>query len=438
MFLTSLLCCFFISVAKVGKKSEFTYKSVVFYVKLPGGWLFLSNRPVLCRQPSTKTFSPNQKIGIKLPYLPKIAVTAAMTIYLTVTNDLNFDQRMRRICGSLSNAGYQVVLVGRKLPGSRPLESLPYRQRRLSCWFTRGKLFYAEYNLRLFFFLLTKKMDCICAIDLDTILPCLFISRLKKIPRVYDAHELFCEMKEIVTRPGIHRFWKKIERYAVPAFSRGYTVNEPIAAEFARMYGVQYQVVRNVPLLQPIQEKPATERYLLYQGAVNEGRCFETLVPAMATVPCTLVVCGDGNYMQQARDLVAAGQLQDKIIFKGNISPAALRAITEQAYIGVNLVENTGLSNYLSLANKFFDYMHAGIPQLCAGYPAYAAINEKMETAVLITDMSAKNIAAALNNLLQNELEYQRLKANCAKAALLFNWQNEEKILLAFYQQLLG
>lgn len=364
---------------------------------------------------------------------------------------------MMRICASLSKAGYHVVLVGRKLPSSAPLPTASYSQKRLGCWFNKGKLFYAEYNLRLFIFLLFKKMDCICSIDLDTILPCLFISKLKKTKRVYDAHELFCEMKEIVTRPGIQKVWKKIERYALPQFKNGYTVNQPIADEFYKMYGVKYAVIRNVPLLKKNERmvredtnqgedytvvregtNHGGEKYILYQGAVNEARCFESLIPAMKEMDCKLIICGDGNFIQQAKQLAKENTVDDKVIFKGNIAPDELRNITEQAYLGLNLVENTGLSNYLSLANKFFDYIHAGIPQLCAGYPAYASINNEQEVAVLITDMSVKNIALQLNNLLSDELLYQRLQANCIKAKAVYNWQNEEKILLAFYHQLLG
>lgn len=370
--------------------------------------------------------------------MPKIALVSPMTIYLTVTNDLSFDQRMARICTSLSKAGYKVVLVGRTMENSVALKETGYGQHRLRCRFNKGKLFYAEYNLRLFFFLLLKKMDCICAIDLDTILPCLFISRIKNAKRVYDAHELFCEMKEIVTRPAIHGFWKKIERYALPQFPNGYTVNQPIADEFFKMYGVRYNVVRNVPVLDKIPPIVKKEKYILYQGAVNEGRCFETLIPAMKAVDCRLLVCGDGNFMQQAIALAEANKVEDRIIFKGNIAPEILRIISAEAYIGINLVENNGKSNYLSLANKFFDYMHGGIPQLCAGYPAYKEINDTMEIAVLLEDMSSKNIAAQLNNLLTNEVVYQSLQANCIKAREIYNWQAEEKILLAFYQQLLG
>ena len=387
----------------------------------------------------------NKTITNSLSFLSAIFVKISgndffqhMTIYLTVTNDLNYDQRMIRICSSLSRAGYSVVLVGRKMSGSAALKPMAFQQKRLPCWFQKGKLFYAEYNLRLFLYLLFKKMDCICAIDLDTILPCLFISKIKKIKRVYDAHELFCEMKEIVTRPLIHKMWKQIEQYALPKFKSGYTVNQPIADEFTKMYGVQYRVIRNIPLLQPFKEIPKKSKFILYQGAVNEGRCFETLMPAMKEVDCQLIVCGDGNFMQQAQNLVKQNGLESKVIFKGNISPDELRVMTEQAYIGINLVENNGLSNYLSLANKFFDYIHAGIPQLCAGFPAYKEINNNAEVAMLITEMEPKNIAASLNNLLHNEVLYQEFRANCFKAREIYNWQNEETVLLDFYKNLLG
>src|SRR5580658_6998028 len=237
-------------------------------------------------------------------------------VFCTVTNDLDYDQRMIRICTSLSHARVSVTLVGRVDRGSQPLDDRPYRQHRLKMWTRRGKLFYLEYHIRLFFYLLGRKMDVICAIDLDSILPCYFVSRLRGIPRVYDAHELFCEMQEVMSRPFIHRMWKKIERFAVPRFRIGYTVNAPIAGEFCQLYGVEYAVVRNVPVLEAEgggQERTASkhripaasERYILYQGAVNEGRCFETLIPAMQQVDAPLLICGDGNFLAKARELAA-------------------------------------------------------------------------------------------------------------------------------------
>lgn len=360
------------------------------------------------------------------------------TIIFTVTTDLSYDQRMIRICTSLSQAGYDVLLVGRKLKSSIPLTDQPFKQKRIKCLFEKGKLFYAEYNIRLFFYLLFKKMDCIGAIDLDTILPCYFISKIKRTKRVYDAHELFCEMKEIVTRPAIYKLWKRIERYTVPKFLLGYTVNQPIANEFEKMYRVRYEVIRNIALLKEILPAEKKEKFILYQGAVNEGRSFETLIPAFKSIDCKLIICGDGNFMQQARQLVAENGLQDKVIFKGKIKPDELTAITQQAYIGITLFDDKGLSNYYSLANRFFDYLHAGIPQLCVNYPVYADINSKLPIALLVDDISSTNLATQLNNLLVNEVLYKELQQNCLAVRQILNWQQEEKKLIQFYKNILG
>lgn len=360
------------------------------------------------------------------------------SIVFTVTTDLSYDQRMIRICTTLANNGYEVLLVGRKLRSSIPLSVQPFKQKRIHCLFKKGKLFYAEYNFRLFFYLLSKNMDCICAIDLDTILPCYFISKIKKTKRVYDAHELFCEMKEIVTRPGIYKIWKKIERYTVPKFRNGYTVNKPIADEFNKMYGVDYEVIRNIAMLKDLQYVEKKEKFILYQGAVNEGRCFESLIPAFKDINCKLIVCGDGNFMKQARQLIALHQLENKVILKGKMTPDELARITQQAYIGITLFDEKGLSNYYSLANRFFDYLHAGIPQLCVNFPVYKEINSDLPIAVLIDDTSQTNIAVQLNNLLANEVVYNDLQQNCLKLRQTLNWQQEEIKLIQFYRDLFG
>jgi glycosyltransferase involved in cell wall biosynthesis len=345
---------------------------------------------------------------------------------------------MIRICTSLAGAGYNVLLVGRKMKSSRQLDNKPFKQKRISCFFEKGKLFYAEYNIRLFFYLLFTKMVCICAIDLDTIVPCYFISKIKKIIRVYDAHELFCEMKEVVTRPRIYKIWKQIERFTVPKFNNGYTVNQRIADEFRKMYGVNYKVIRNLALLKEPAHVEKKEKFILYQGAVNEGRSFETLIPAFKDIDCKLIICGDGNFMQQAKQLVTANNLADKVIFKGKIKPDELSAVTQQAYIGITLFENQGLSNYYSLGNRFFDYLQAGIPQLCVNYPLYKEINDQLPVAVLVDDLSSGNIAAELNNLLANGVLYKELQHNCLKQRQHLNWQQEEKILIQFYKNLFG
>lgn len=358
-------------------------------------------------------------------------------ICLTVTTDLTYDQRMIRICTALADAGYEVLLVGRKKKNSSlPLARQPYRQKRLYSFFEKGKLFYLEYNIRLFFFLLGVPTDVICAIDLDTILPVWLTTAFRNKPRVYDAHELFCEMKEVVTRPFIYRSWKKIERTCVPQFQRGYTVNQPIADEFRNMYGVRYEVIRNVPFLRQINDKLVKEKFIIYQGSVNEGRSFETLIPAMQWIDIPLVICGDGNFMEQLKALIKQYNVEDKVVLWGLVTPPELWQLTQKALAGITLFENNGRSNYLSLANRFFDYIHAGTPQLCVDYPAYSEINNQLQIAVMVEDLCAENIAAQVNNLVSNDFLYNRLRNNCLVLRQQINWEIEKEKLISFYKKL--
>lgn len=342
---------------------------------------------------------------------------------------------MQRICTSLANAGYNVCLIGRKLNDSVALKQAPFPQKRLSCIFNEGFLFYAEYNMRLFFYLLFIKMDAICAIDLDAILPCYFISVLRGKKRVYDAHELFTEMKEVISRPAIKKRWMAIEEFVVPKFKNGYTVSYSIAEEFKKRYGVGYAVIRNLPYKRSSnQNRKQCEKFLLYQGAINEARGLENLVIAMKDVNALLLMYGDGNIFEKIKSLIVENNLEDKIQLEGKVVPQELEAITPNAYIGINLVEPQGLNQFYSLANKFFDYIQAGIPQLTMNFAEYKRVNDEYKVAVLINTIEPKEIANALNILLNDSVLYERLKANCLIAAAVFTWQKEEEKLLDFYK----
>ena len=343
---------------------------------------------------------------------------------------------MQRICSTLASAGYDVLLVGRKLKTSLPLLKKNYQQKLLKCWFNKGKLFYSEYNIRIFFFLLFKKMDCVCAIDLDTILPCYYISKLKGIKRVYDAHEYFSQLDEVVSRPSIYRFWKKIEKRMIPKFKNGYTVCDSLAEEFRKNYNANYKVIRNVPLLVESSAQVRLEDVILYQGAVNKGRGLDKLALALKNVNAVLWVCGNGNFMEEMRSVVQSNDLAARVIFFGMLPPEELKKRTAQAYVAVNPFEKTGLNQYLSLSNKFFDYIHAGIPQVTMNYPEYKKINDQFKIAELIDDLDPDTIAKAINKLVTNKELYLKLKQNCLAAKQEMNWQNEKAKLLTFYEEL--
>ncbi len=358
-------------------------------------------------------------------------------IIFTVINDLTYDHRMHRICNSLSSAGYDVLLVGRKVSSSIPLREEQFRQQRLSLLFSKGKLFYIEYNIRLFFFLLFKKFDVVCGIDLDTLLPCYFISGLKNKKCVYDAHEVFTEVPEVIRRLSIQKAWRRIEKYLLKRIKNFYTVSQSAADYFYSSYQVKFEVICNVPLKSQLDSSLSkNKKFILYQGALNEGRGLEAMIDAMQNINSELVLAGDGDLSQLLRGKVADKKLKGKITFVGKKTPEQLKLLTQQSTIGINLLENKSLNYYYSLANKFFDYVNAGVPQVSMNFPEYQKMNREFEVALLIDDLNPETIVNAVDRLLTEKDIYIRLRENCLLAREEWNWQKEEQKLLLFYSRL--
>ncbi len=361
-------------------------------------------------------------------------------LLFTVTTDLNHDQRMIRICTSLAAAGYDVTLVGRNLPSSQVLNNQPFLQKRLSCFFHKGKFFYLEYNLRLLFFLLFKKFDVITAIDLDTILPCFLIGKLKHKPIVYDAHEYFTEVPEVFNRPATKRIWEAVADFCIPRIKHCYTVGDGLANIFSERYGVPFEVIRNISVEKKaveVKEALPNRKIILYQGALNEGRCIEHYIEAMRYIEnAELHLAGDGDLKYFLKKIVEKNQLENKVKFLGKLSPDALNKTTEGAYIGLNLLENKGLSYYYSLANKTFDYIQASVPALHPDFPEYQAIVKNYEIGVLVSSNTIQDIAKNINLLLHDTEFYNHLKMECDRAKEKYIWKNEEKKLIIFYQKI--
>lgn len=358
-------------------------------------------------------------------------------ILFTVTNDLTYDQRMIRICTTLAQS-YEILLIGRKRKSSVPLSPRTFQQKRLSCFFENGKAFYIEYNLRLWFFLLFKKCDAICAIDLDTIAPAFFITKIRGKKMIYDAHEYFTEVPEVIKRPLVKKIWTWLEKLIVPRLNYAYTVSQSIADIFKEKYGTPFEVIRNVPFRKDYKPDidSSGKRIIIYQGALNEGRGLEEAILAMKWIEnAQLWLVGEGDLSQKLRKLVKEHKLDDRVIFKGFVEPVYLDDLTRQATIGLNLLRNQGLSYYYSLANKAFDYIQMNVPAINMDFPEYQRLNEVYETSVLLKELEPRILADTINKLLESKELYNRLKKNCQQAARIFVWEKEAKKLFDFYKK---
>jgi len=353
-------------------------------------------------------------------------------VILCVANDLTIDQRLHKVCLTLVSNGFSPTLLGVYKRDSVPLIERPYKSVRLPLFFNHGKLFYAEVNIRFFFYLLFNKVDIINANDLDTIIPCYLISIIKRVKLVYDSHEYFTEVPELQNRKTEKAIWTSVEEFIFPKLQFVSTVGNYIANEYIKKYNVDVLVVRNMPFKSESLLKPSNKnKILIYQGAVNVGRGIELMIEAMLFLPdFQLWIIGVGPIFKTISE---KHKNNSGVKFFGKKSFHELSEITVHGMIGLSLEEDLGLNYRYALPNKIFDYVHAGIPVIVSDLPEMRSLVEEYKIGKILKERTPQSLAKMINSISVDEIEYQVLVENCKEASEVLNWERQEPVLLTLY-----
>lgn len=364
-------------------------------------------------------------------------------VIVSVINDLNTDQRVHKVCSFIESQGYDVLLVGRKLKSSQEMEYRSYRTKRFRMYYEKGALFYAWFNFRLFWFLLFRPSTILVSNDLDTLLPNYLVSKLKGKKLVYDSHEYFTEVPELISRPKVKAVWERIERFIFPKLKFVSTVNQSIAEKYREKYGVTLKVVRNVsPLWNPahIRSKkelgiPEGKHILIMQGAgLNIDRGVEEAIRMMPFLEnAVLIIVGNGDIIPEMKQLVETENWQEKVLFFGKRPYSELLQYTQQADLGLSFDQPTNPNYLFSLPNKIFDYIHTSTPIICSDLVEVAKLVKGYEVGETVSNFEPKYLAGQIQRVLNNPELMECWKNNCKLAASKENWEVEVQQLNEFY-----
>lgn len=358
-------------------------------------------------------------------------------------NDLVSDQRVDKTCRVLTELGFKVLLVGRVRKNSPPLPDRNYQMHRMRLFFDKGPFFYAEYNIRLLFFLLSRKCQLLVANDLDTLLPNYIIHRLKKAQLVYDSHELFTETPEVIHRKFVRNVWLRIERSIFPRLNDALTVSDSIAGIFTERYGIPVTVVRNIPPSRNFTKRlsrsdlglPENKKILVMQGSgINIQRGAEELIESMQYLDGHyLLIIGGGDVMEQLKALASSLNLADRIQFIPRLPVDQLYQYTMNADLGISIDKDTNLNYRYSLPNKLFDYIHAGVPVLTSSLVEVKKIVDQYDIGITLDDHAPEHIAGKVKIALSDEKQIDKWKENLKFATSELNWTKEKLKLEAIF-----
>ena len=358
-----------------------------------------------------------------------------------VSNDIVTDNRVHKIALSLEANGYRVTVIGRELKDSQKLLNRPYFVRRFRLIFNKGPLFYLNLNIRIFFYLLFSDTRIILSNDLDTLLSCTLAARLKKKQLVFDSHELFPEVPELVNRPGVRRTWKLLEKKLVSKVRFGFTVSPSIADFYFDSYGVKFELIRNLGSFRYDTEfeninRSGSQNTILYQGALNLGRGLELLIESMQYIDgAVLQIIGTGDVAPQLKKFTKKLHLENKVRFLGRLPLERLWEYTASASIGISLEENLGLNYQYALPNKLFDYIQARIPVIISDLPEMTRIVKKYRIGKILVERTPEKLADLINEMLSKNFIKKNYASNLELAARELCWEREENKLIRLFRR---
>jgi glycosyltransferase involved in cell wall biosynthesis len=370
---------------------------------------------------------------------------SAKKITVSVISDLTTDQRVIRICTSLQQMGFDVLVIARSFNNSLALDTYNFKAKRIKCFFRKGIMQYAEFNFKLFFKLIFVKTDYFLANDLDVLIPNYILSTIRGKKIFYDTHEYFTGVPELKDSPLKRKTWKFFENWIFPKLPIVYTINDSVKNKYQEEFNKEITVVRNVPFTTEkikanLPDKLQHKIILLLQGAgINVGRGGVELLEAMKYLPDNyyLLFVGSGTQWEYIKIKRIEWNLQTKTEMIDKVPPSKLREYTSWAHIGFSLDSFDDLNCLFNLPNKIFDYIHASVPIIATGIPEVKLIVEGYNCGICLNNFKPEHIADAVKTLVADKERYATYKNNCVAAAKELCWENESEKLKDIYKPFL-
>lgn len=282
--------------------------------------------------------------------------------------------------------------------------------------------------------------------DLNTLPQAIICSkfRLNKKKLVYDSHEVQSD------RTGYNsKLIVPIEKFLLKFVDCMIVENETRAEYNNYLYGFNPFVIHNYSDLYNIKDFPEVnlhqtlgindkEKILLYQGGIQKGRGLDKLIESMDYIKeGHLVFIGDGRKKVELKKKANDSREKNRIHFIDKVALDKLPSYTKEAFIGFQVLQNICFNHYSASSNKLFEYIMAEIPVVACDFPEISKVVRDNEVGIVIDSHNSKDIARAVNQLIDDKTLYEIFKNNSIDTKYIYNWEKEKINLIKLYSKLI-
>jgi glycosyltransferase involved in cell wall biosynthesis len=259
---------------------------------------------------------------------------------------------------------------------------------------------------------------------------------------VYDSHELWPD-RNGRSEP---RWWLLTCEALFLRVADGTLATSPGHAEtISRRHRVAAPlVVRNVVERQSVNgtsaaadgESDGDGHTIAYVGAITGSRGLEPAIDALArTEAIELRAIGPGSpaYRERLAARAAEQGVAERVRFEVPVPPQQVSREAASAAAGLALIQPSCLSYELSLPNKLFEYLAAGLPILAADVPVIRQFVERTGAGLVVPPDDRAAIAAAMMAIVAPRRN-RELRAAARAAARDLSWEREAEGLARAYR----
>jgi glycosyltransferase involved in cell wall biosynthesis len=296
------------------------------------------------------------------------------------------------------------------------------------------------------FFVLLQllKIDCdtIHAINFDSIIPAMIVSKVKRKPLIYDMCDTY---EDMVRLPHLVRWLCiSVDKLFMRLADAVVIVDEARVKEFGGIPNGNVIVIYNSPpdsleMSRASVRRQLSETFTIFHLAVfnKERRSnIDKVIGAIADIDgVELILAGFGNEVEDIKRLVST--IPGKAEFIGRISDSEIPERTANCHLLLSLYDPVGLNMKYTTTNKLFQAMMFAKPIIASKGTETGAKVEKENCGLTVNGNSIDEIREAIIKLRDNPDLCMQLGANGRRVyEQKYNWGYMEQRLLTLYREI--
>jgi glycosyltransferase involved in cell wall biosynthesis len=303
----------------------------------------------------------------------------------------------------------------------------------------------------MFLYALNKDIKVVHSHDLNALPVAFLIAKIKRVPLIYDSHELWSESVHEKYPRFVLSTVEKAEVMLAHRADHIITVSKSIADHLSALFSNKnISVVRNVPsythdgkfdLFREKYAISALDPIFIYQGLISESRGIRLIIDALKMTDKELnfyfVFLGDGEFKEELRRLVSESDLSQHVFVENSVSQDVLLKYTSSADIGVHALDNSCLNHEYCLPNKIFEYLHAGIGVICPDLVELKSFVKSEKVGSTYGCGDASLLAKTIEHYIRNPDLIKKVKNAADISKRQLNWDTEEAVLLGAYDKII-